>query len=167
MKAGYNGRIAVFWSQTEIDGLEAAPLASLGVGAAWSWHGRITKLPGFDTQYPEQPGFLDEVTVLVGRGTNATTVNTTARLARVELTNGAQRFEAELTEIEGASNPVLIFENGYPARGQEFWVCKVEAATEASEALSGRENVVTFPVSRAPTHNTLVLSPQMAASAAE
>ncbi|MDE1132458.1 MAG: hemolysin-type calcium-binding protein, partial [Ascidiaceihabitans sp.] len=39
MKTGLKGTFVVSWSQTEIDGLEAAPVQSLNVGAAWSWRG--------------------------------------------------------------------------------------------------------------------------------
>jgi len=38
-KTGFLGTFVISWSQTEIDGLEAAPVQSLKVGAAWSWRG--------------------------------------------------------------------------------------------------------------------------------
>lgn len=44
MKTGLKGTFVVSWSQTEIDGLEAAPVQSLNVGAAWSWGGEVIGL---------------------------------------------------------------------------------------------------------------------------
>ncbi len=39
MMAGSRGTFVISWSQTEIDGLVAAPLDTVAVGAAWRWTG--------------------------------------------------------------------------------------------------------------------------------
>ena len=46
MKTGFRGTFVISWTQTEIDGLEAAPVAALEVGAAWSWHGDAVRVDG-------------------------------------------------------------------------------------------------------------------------
>ena len=167
MKAGYNGRIAVFWSQTEIDGLEAAPLAELVFGVAWSWHGRVTRLPEAGPQFSGQSDFGDAMTALAGHEECVSALMPMAELATIVLTNGAQRYEAELAQVEGKKDLVLLFENGCPARGQEFWVCSVLAVSEVAAGQTAQGNIVTFPVNRPSVRQTLVLSPQMAAAAAE
>ena len=46
MRAGYTGTFVISWSQTEVDGLEAALHTSLKVGAAWSWRGDALRVDG-------------------------------------------------------------------------------------------------------------------------
>ena len=46
MKTGFRGTFVISWSQTDIDGLEAAPLDALQVGAAWSWRGEAVQVDG-------------------------------------------------------------------------------------------------------------------------
>jgi len=46
MKTGFRGTFVISWSQTEVDGLEAAPVPSLAVGAAWAWRGDAVRVDG-------------------------------------------------------------------------------------------------------------------------
>ena len=46
MKTGFRGTFVISWTQTEIDGLEAAPVSALDVGAAWSWRGEALRVDG-------------------------------------------------------------------------------------------------------------------------
>ena len=46
MKTGFKGTFVISWSQTEIDGLDAAPVHSLKVGAAWAWRGDAIRVDG-------------------------------------------------------------------------------------------------------------------------
>ena len=46
MKTGFRGTFVISWSQTEVDGLEASPVQSLSVGAAWSWRGDVVRVDG-------------------------------------------------------------------------------------------------------------------------
>jgi len=46
MKTGSQGTFVISWSQTEIDGLKAAPLDILAVGAAWRWTGTAVRVDG-------------------------------------------------------------------------------------------------------------------------
>ena len=46
MKTGFSGTFVISWTQTEVDGLEAAPVQSLNVGAAWSWRGDVVRVDG-------------------------------------------------------------------------------------------------------------------------
>ena len=46
MATGSRGTFVISWSQTEIDGLAAAPLDVLAVGASWRWSGQPVRVDG-------------------------------------------------------------------------------------------------------------------------
>ena len=46
MKTGSRGTFVISWSQTEVDGLKAAPLDVLAVGASWRWTGAPVRVDG-------------------------------------------------------------------------------------------------------------------------
>ncbi len=46
MKTGTSGTFVISWSQTETDGLRAAPLDLVNVGAAWRWSGQPVRVDG-------------------------------------------------------------------------------------------------------------------------
>lgn len=46
MKTGSQGTFVISWSQTETDGLKAAPLDILTVGTAWRWSGAPVRVDG-------------------------------------------------------------------------------------------------------------------------
>ena len=46
MKTGSQGTFVISWSQTETDGLAAAPLETLAVGATWRWTGVPVRVDG-------------------------------------------------------------------------------------------------------------------------
>lgn len=46
MKTGSLGTFVISWSQTEVDGLKAASLDLLTVGAAWRWTGAAVRVDG-------------------------------------------------------------------------------------------------------------------------
>ena len=46
MKTGSLGTFVISWSQTEVDGLRAAPLDVLAVGTTWRWSGAAVRVDG-------------------------------------------------------------------------------------------------------------------------
>ena len=46
MKTGSMGTFVISWSQTEVDGLKAASLDILSVGATWRWTGAAVRVDG-------------------------------------------------------------------------------------------------------------------------
>lgn len=44
MKAGFKGTFVISWAQTEVDGLQDAPLNVLNVGATWRWTGDAVRV---------------------------------------------------------------------------------------------------------------------------
>lgn len=145
MRTGQSGHIAIFWSQTEIDGLEAAPLSFLKVGAAWSWRGQARFLGNAAIEVQERAG---------GTAVGATTFGQLGNLQNlpdeasglVVLTNGAQQFTASLYSAAGESAPVLVFEGECPSRDQEFWISEIKETVHQSGAEARMdETVVAFP----------------------
>ncbi len=146
MRAGKNGRTAVFWSQTEIDGLEAAPLSFLSVGAAWSWRGQARYLVETAAHAVEWTGHA--------LGSAAATLDHCALVEDLSeeasgllvLTNGAQTFTATLFPVAGESVPMLVFEGDCPERDQEFWVSEITEGGLQSRTSGMASTVVAFPV---------------------
>ncbi|NOE35988.1 MULTISPECIES: hypothetical protein [unclassified Ruegeria] len=146
MRAGANGQIAISWNQTELDELEAPPLAFLVVGAAWSWRGQAVFLSESIEQVVERSGS-------VGRAASSTKDRfavirdiTGDMCGTVVLTNGAQRFSADLVVQEGDIDPTFVFTNGCPPRDQAFWVSEVnEFVASAFVQPEPDTTVVSFP----------------------
>ena len=46
MGTGFLGTFVISWSQTELDGLRAAPISAVQKGAVWSWNGETVRVDG-------------------------------------------------------------------------------------------------------------------------
>ncbi len=137
MKTGFRGTFVISWSQTKIDGLEAAPLESLNVGAAWSWHGETVQVDG-----PSEILRLDQadgeanlrkraarsVRRLVGAAvqnkTNIKSVNIDDPImdSNFVVTDGVQSYTVTLIEVEPSAPPLLMFLDELPPRNVGLWV---------------------------------------------
>lgn len=137
MKTGFRGTFVISWSQTEVDSLEAAPLQSLTVGAAWAWRGDAVRVDG-----PSELLRLDradgEVNLrkraarMVRRLVGAAVENTT-NLAEIEVdeplmdssfvvTDGAQSYTITVIEVGQGARPLLMFLDELPPRNTDLWV---------------------------------------------
>ncbi|WP_152612001.1 hypothetical protein [Ruegeria sp. ANG-S4] len=167
MRTGENGRIAVYWTQTELDGLESASLADLSVGSSWSWRG-----PSVDIATEGRAGLNTQI---VKDQMRAVPLGMAARLAdgdaevfaTLELSNGAQRFVADLVRVDGDARAVMVFEHGCPQRELEFWVSSVSFAARAAGNLKTDETVVAFPSVATATGTAAVRRARIAGVAAE
>ncbi len=167
MRTGNNGQVAVFWSQTEVDGLEAAPLAHLVVGSSWSWRGRAIQLAANAECLSQRADGGGLVSMLAARS-SVVAPNSINECARIELSNGAQSFGAELVRADGEASLVLVFDNGCPEPGQEFWVSAAASQIEPVEIDSGYDsNVVAFPAASAGANTVPVSITSAAGWAAE
>ncbi|SEO78427.1 Hint domain-containing protein [Salinihabitans flavidus] len=142
MRTGFCGTFVISWSQTEIDGLTAAPLRALEVGVVWSWHGEAVRVDG--------PAELLRLDCAVGEA------NLRKRAARVVrrlvgaalddsrriddkigddradddsplmdssfvVTDGTQSYTVTLIEVPNA-NPLLMFLDEMPPQTRDLWV---------------------------------------------
>ncbi len=145
MRTGQSGRIAIFWRQTEIDGLEAAPLSFLSVGAAWSWRGQARFLKNSSVQMLEGAEDIGSDLATLSHCVHVQNLSEEASGLLV-LTNGAQTFTAALFPVAGESAPMLVFEGDCPERDQDFWISEfAESAGQGNEATGMDETVIAFP----------------------
>ncbi|WP_171647759.1 hypothetical protein [Ruegeria sp. HKCCD4318-2] len=146
MRAGANGQIAISWKQTELDELEAPPWAFLVVGAAWSWRGQAVFLNNDVEQAIERSGSAGAITS-VTKDRFAVVRDVTGEVCgSVVLTNGAQRFRADLVVQEGEIDPTFVFVDGCPPRDQAFWVSEVNDFAASTFAQPTYDStVVSFP----------------------
>ncbi len=140
MKTGFRGTFVISWSQTELDGLAAAPVASLIVGATWQWSGEAVRMDGpadiLVLGPAEETADLRQhaaraVRRLVGAALDG---NRVEKLPEPEdpvleagfaLTDGIRRYTATMIEVGEGRAPLLMFLNDLPPMGQDLWVTHV------------------------------------------
>jgi hypothetical protein len=137
MKTGFTGTFVISWSQTDVDGLDAAPIAALTVGAAWSWRGEAVRVDGPNDllRLDQADGEADlrkraarTVRRLVGAAVQNRTDFRTLDVAEPMMdscfvvTNGAQSFTVTMIEVGHGSQPLLMFLNDLPPRDTDLWV---------------------------------------------
>lgn len=137
MKTGFRGTFVISWSQTDVDGLEAAPVDSLNVGTAWSWHGEAVRVDGPNDilrldQADGEEQLRKRAARKVRRLVGAVVQNKTD-LQKVEVqeplmdssfvvTNGAQSYTVTVVEVGPGAHPLLMFLDEMPPRDTDLWV---------------------------------------------
>ncbi len=165
MKTGLKGTFVISWSQTEIDGLDAAPMQNLNVGAAWAWRGDAIRVDG-----PNNVLRLDRtdeadnlrkraarmVYRLVGAALNENSLVThpdKGNLAEQAplmdnsfvVTDGGQSYTVTLIEVGGGSQPLLMFLDEIPPRNADLWVVHHTFGAMPHETMSaGSGGVICF-----------------------
>ena len=139
METGFRGTFVISWSQTEVDGLEAAPLQSLTVGAAWSWRGDAVRvdgpqgvlhLEGADGSEAMRRRAARMVQRLVGAALTHQPAppdldveeGTPLVDSSFVVTDGAKSYTVTLIEVGGGAQPLLMFLDAMPPRDGELWV---------------------------------------------
>ena len=160
MKTGFRGTFVISWSQTEVDGLDAAPIQALTVGAAWSWRGDVVRVDGpsellrleeADNGINSRKRAARMVRRLVGaamtHSSNLDEVEVAEPLmdSGFVVTDGAQSYSVTLIEVGGGAQPLLMFHNAIPPRNTEMWVVhhSLEGAQRASTG-PGSGGVICF-----------------------
>lgn len=137
MGTGFRGTFVISWSQTEIDGLSAAPIQSLSVGAAWRWRGDAVRVDGpteilrLDDGHGDanmRKGAARMVRRLVGaalagtRDLNAVKVEMPLADQAIVVTDGTRTFTVTLIETGRDAPPLLMFLDQLPPRDTDLWV---------------------------------------------
>lgn len=158
MKTGFKGTFVISWSQTEIDGLEAAPLDALSIGAAWAWRGDAIRVDGpNDILRLDQADGADQlhkraarmVHRLVGAALEkeAPSLEAQAEDALSELpvmdnsfvvTDGRRCFAVTVIKA-GWGAPLLMFVDDIPPCGCELWVVHHTLAQSRRAQLGQKE----------------------------
>ncbi|MEH6646710.1 Hint domain-containing protein [Sulfitobacter sp.] len=163
MGTGFKGTFVISWSQTEIDGLDAAPVQSLSVGAAWAWRGDAVRVDG-----PSDVLRLDEadgtenlrkraarmVHRLVGaalerdplgRSWDKWDENTPLMDNSFVVTDGGKSYGVTLIEVGGGSQPLLMFLNEMPPRNCDLWIVHhTLGTTRATDVGPQQSGVICF-----------------------
>lgn len=132
MISGCTNAFLISWAQTEIDGLEAAPVLNLDVGSAWSWRGDAvaTGPLAFDPVDAEGDGAdarrkqaAKAVHRLVDKALLHEGADTCTHLdSHFVLSDGAQSYKATLINVGRGVQPLLMFLGALPPRMAELWV---------------------------------------------
>ena len=165
MKTGFHGTFVISWSQTEIDGLPAAPLDALIVGSAWAWHGdpvrvdgpsNILRLGGARGSEELRRHAARVVHRLVGAALDHKPVPEDVDVEDAALmdhnfvvTDGAQTYAVTLiqTGCDGGRRrqPLLMFHNALPPRNEALWVVQHSLpAQEPPDAPVEQARVICF-----------------------
>lgn len=175
MKTGFKGTYVISWSQTEIDGLEAAPVHSLQVGAAWGWRGDCIRVDGpSDVLQLDMAEEADQLRRRAARmvhrlvGAALALEAKPSSLPQVEtpnstplmdnsfvVTDGGKSYTVTLIEVGGGSQPLLMFMDEIPPRHCDLWIVHhtLGAAPHEHNA-AGSGGVICF------TPGTRILTPE-------
>jgi len=171
MGTGFRGTFVISWLQTEVDGLQAAPLDVLVVGAAWRWTGEKLRVDG-------QQSLL----LLEGAEGEADIRKRAARMVRrlvgvavapgapdpaaedrheadpeqgFIVTDGRHSYSVTLIDVPDTGARLLLFVGDVPPPGVDMWV--VRAALDRTARAAGARaagGVICF------TPDTHILTPE-------
>lgn len=173
MGMGFRGTFVISWSQTEIDGLDAAPVQALSVGAAWAWRGDAVRVDGPSDvlRLAEADGaenLRKRAAHMVHRLVGAALERDAApRINRGDhdasplmdnsfvVTDGSKSYSVTLIEVGGGSQPLLMFLNEVPPRNCDLWIVHHTLGASPSQDASGQQSgVICFtPGTRVQTGN--------------
>ncbi len=167
MTAGYSGTFVISWAQTEVDGLDGAPLNALSVGAAWSWRGdalrvdgpnNLLRLDGAEGSDAVRKRAARMVQRLVGQaldGKRPDEDDTDEALPdrSFVVTDGAQSYTVTLVQTGPGRTPLLMFAGQIPPRNTELWVVHHMLDLTDRTTEPDKNGVICF------THGTRVMTP--------
>lgn len=137
MKTGFRGTFVISWSQTEVDGLSAAPVPALGVGASWSWCGDAVRVDGpselLRLEQADGEGNIRRRAARMVHRLVGAAVSNARRLDDKDdayplmdnsfvVTDGSQSFSVTMIEVGRGQPPLLMFVNDVPPRNKDLWV---------------------------------------------
>ena len=169
MTTGFGGTFVISWSQTEVDGLEAAPLYWLNVGAAWSWRGDVVQVDAAGDVLRLGPAEGEAelrkraarmVRRLVGaaitqtRDLNAVQVSAPLEENGFVVTDGAQSYTVTVIDVGMGAPPLLMFMDRLPPRDRDLWIVHVALDLMPDHTRSTRQGVICF------TPGTRIATPQ-------
>jgi len=143
MGTGFRGTFVISWSQTETDGLKAAPLDVLAVGASWRWTGEAVRVDGAQDVLLLQgaEGAADirkRAARMVRRliGTAVTSrANSPDRAGDDDgvddpekgfiVTDGTQSYTVTLIKVQDTGAQLLMFVDEIPPANVDLWVVRL------------------------------------------
>ena len=157
MRTGFSGTFVISWSQTEVDGLEAASMNALTVGSAWSWSGDALRVDGpSDVLRLERTdgdaNLRKRATHMVRRLVGAAMAHQTDILAvdldeplmdnHFVVTDGRNSYTVTVIETGPNSQPLLMFLNTLPPRNTSLWIVHQSVTGRAARPVDASQGGV-------------------------
>ncbi|MEP2533694.1 Hint domain-containing protein [Shimia sp.] len=169
METGFRGTFVISWSQTEVDGLVAAPEQTLETGVVWSWHGEAVRVDGPGEllrldQGEEGANIRKRAARMVRRLVGAAVTNTT-KVDEIEIdeplldggfivTDGTGSYTATVIEVAGSAS-LLMFLDELPPKNKVLWVVHHSMeALESRRVATSNGGVICF------TPGTMIATPE-------
>lgn len=138
MKTGSLGTFVISWSQTEVDGLKAAPLDVLAVGTTWRWTGAAVRvdgpqgvllLEGADGATDIRKRAARMVRRLVGAAVGGDVASDADQAESLPeqgfiVTDGHQSFTVTLIPVPDTGARLLMLVGDLPPVDQDLWVVR-------------------------------------------
>lgn len=172
MNAGFSGTYVISWSQTELDGLDGAPLGALAIGAAWSWSGDAVRVDGPNDVLRLEGALGSEdlrrraarsVRRLVGRALEQDFPKAEPLTPLDEpllhdqnliVTDGARSYTITLIQTAKGMPPLLMFLGEIPPRLTDLWVVHHSLdLADTEQAVPTQQSVICF------TNGTRIATP--------
>lgn len=160
MMASPEGTYVISWAQTEVDGIVAAPVASLDEGAHWIWRGDVVRIDGasafgttsrLDHRSSYRKRAAASARRIVSRALAMEGVRTpysdfTADFDRTfRVTDGQRDWVVTLIEMAEIARPLLMFTGDVPPQDVPLQVCSgVATPSVPSFIAEAAEGVVCF-----------------------
>lgn len=153
MGTGFGAAFVISWSQTEVDGLVAAPVDMLATGASWRWTGRPVRVDGPADMLPlsgaEGEADLRTRAARMVRRLVGTALDTVppgfprrdddraaaqSPLQDFTLTDGRRSHAATVIEVPGTHARLVMFLGEMPPADCDLWVMRAEMSPSAAPA---------------------------------
>ena len=136
MGAGFLGTFVISWSQTEVDGLGAAPISAIQKGAVWSWRGDAVRVDGptdlLRLERGESEMILRRKAARMVRKLVGAAMSGTNRIEDIDVeeplqdsafvvSDGQQSYTVTLINVDQGA-PLLMFVDQMPPKGVDLWV---------------------------------------------
>ncbi|WP_319824744.1 Hint domain-containing protein [Thalassovita sp.] len=158
MRTRYRGTFVISWSQTETDGLRAAAVSHLAVGAQWTWHGEALRVDGRNDLLRLENADGEEnlrrsaarmVSRLVGLAMSDQQVDAAPthplRDRYFIVTDGKRSYTVTLIDPDTGGAALAMFVGDVPPQRRELWI--VHAALrpdDGGEVYDTRRGVICF-----------------------
>ena len=160
MKTGFKGTFVISWHQTEVDGLQAAPLTVLTVGASWRWTGDAVRVDGSQNVLvlDGAEGVIDvrrRAALMVRRLIGAATAPPRVVLGQADsddpdadqsfvMTDGRRSYLATVIPVPGTDVRLVMFLGDVPPVNCDLWVVRVSLQRVAQTAAVSLGGVICF-----------------------